>query len=280
MLRDAIDQKSGLFGSWHYVRIENPPMNFCSIEKVACTEWRAMGCALNKNMGSNDCSPPTRGKPGQDAPRAVFLRDPLERFLSGFMNKCVNPGNRKLEKHCEPKAIYFSDHMERTDESPENLVEELLIDPRVMFEAYVDTIPLKWNLHFFPESLNCDGLFRDIKNYDFVGHMGDDFYVDLQAIGQRYGDNVTRQIEGVFKVNLRGEKITRTANLPLAYKNRERERKASKRLEEFYSPRTLRRVLQYMSIDYVKLGMPIPEWAEEMLQKDEHAVDQEDGGTL
>jgi hypothetical protein len=31
-----------------------------------------------------------------------------------------------------------------------------------------------------------------------------------------------------------------------------------------------------MSIDYVKLGLPIPEWAEDMLQK-EHAVDENDG---
>jgi hypothetical protein len=33
-----------------------------------------------------------------------------------------------------------------------------------------------------------------------------------------------------------------------------------------------------MSIDYVRLGLKIPEWAEEMLQK-EHAVDEKDDGT-
>ena len=271
MLRDAHSKKSGLFGQWHFVRIENPPMTFCSLEKVACTEWRAVGCNLNKKMGPKNCQPPTENKPSQDAPKAVFLRDPLERFLSAFMDKCVNAHNRNKEQHCEPKSIYRSDLMDRTNETLENLVEELLIDPRVMFEAYVDTLPLKWNLHFFPESLNCNGLFREIQNYDFVGHMGEDFYADLQAIGQRYGDNVTQQIENSFKVNLRDENITRMAHLP------NRERKAANRLEEFYNPRTLRRVLEYMSIDYVKLGLPIPEWAEEMLQK-EHAIFEEDDG--
>jgi hypothetical protein len=274
MLRDAVPKNdwSGLFGRWHFVNIMNPPMQFCSIEKVACTEWRDVGCTLNKKMGSKNCYPHMRDQPGKDAPRAVFLRDPLERFLSGFMDKCVDPGKRR-QKHCEPVAVYYSNLVQRTGESPDNLVEELLIDPRVMFEAYVDTLPLKWNLHFFPESLNCDGLFREIQNYDFVGHMGDDFYADLRAIGQRYGDNVTQEIENAFKVNLRGEtNITRMA----LKKDNDRVRKASKRLEEFYTPRTLRRVLEYMSIDYVKLGLPIPEWAENMLQK-EHAVDENDG---
>jgi hypothetical protein len=35
---------------------------------------------------------------------------------------------------------------------------------------------------------------------------------------------------------------------------------------------------EYMSIDCVKLGLPIPEWAEEMLQKEQgHAVTKRDG---
>jgi hypothetical protein len=275
MLRDADpkNKKDPLFGSWHFVNVVNPPMQLCSIEKVACTEWRAVGCTLNKKMGSKNCCSHASDKPGKDAPRAVFLRDPLERFLSGFMDKCVDPEMRK-EEHCEPAAICCSNLMSRTAQSPDNLVEELLINPLVMFEACVDTLPLKWNLHFFPESLNCGGLFREIQNYDFVGHMGKDFYADLRAIGQRHGDNFTQQAtENAFKVNLRGEtNITRMA----LKKDNDRLRKASKRLEEFYTPRTLRRVLEHMSIDCVKLGLPIPEWAEEMLQK-EHAVDENDG---
>ena len=37
----------------------------------------------------------------------------------------------------------------------------------------------------------------------------------------------------------------------------------------YYTARTVRRVLQYMSIDYVLLGLPIPQWAEDLLQQEQ-----------
>ena len=37
----------------------------------------------------------------------------------------------------------------------------------------------------------------------------------------------------------------------------------------YYTGRTVRRVLQYMSIDYVLLGLPIPQWAEDLLQQEQ-----------
>jgi hypothetical protein len=52
ILRDA-NEKNVLFGHWRFVRIENPPMQFCSIEKVACSEWRDIGCALNRILRCN-----------------------------------------------------------------------------------------------------------------------------------------------------------------------------------------------------------------------------------
>ena len=48
----------------------------------------------------------------------------------------------RYQEHCEPKSIYHS-NLNRNDETLENLVEELLIDPRVMLEAYVDTLPVR-----------------------------------------------------------------------------------------------------------------------------------------
>jgi hypothetical protein len=192
----------------------------------------------------------------------------VERFDSSFMDKCVDPIHHN-KKHCEPTAVCHSDVVKSTGENLENLVKELLIDPRVMFEACVDTPPLKWNMHFFPESLNCNGLLREIQNCE-------DFCADLQAMGQRCGGSVTQQTEDAFKVNLRGENVTRTAHLPSAHQEAKRERKAAKRLQAFYTPITLRRVSEHMPIDHVKVGLPISKWAEEMLQK-EHAVAEKDG---
>ena len=40
-------------------------------------------------------------------------------------------------------------------------------------------------------------------------------------------------------------------------------------LLQYYTPKRVRRVLEYMSIDYVLLGLPIPLWAEELLQQEQ-----------
>ena len=38
--------------------------------------------------------------------KAVFLRDPLERFLSAFVDKCIGSDRRLGEHHCEPNVIF------------------------------------------------------------------------------------------------------------------------------------------------------------------------------
>ena len=38
--------------------------------------------------------------------KAVFLRDPLERFLSAFVDKCIGRNHRLHEHHCEPNVIF------------------------------------------------------------------------------------------------------------------------------------------------------------------------------
>jgi hypothetical protein len=48
-----------------------------------------------------------------------------------------------------------------------------------MFDAYVQTFPLTWNLHFFPQAFLCDGLGLHLADYSFVGHMDEIFYKEL-----------------------------------------------------------------------------------------------------
>jgi hypothetical protein len=43
------------------------------------------------------------------------------------------------------------------------------------------------------------------------------------------------------------------------------ETNAAKQVLDYYTPHTVRRVLEYYAIDYVTLGLPIPDWAEKML---------------
>lgn len=143
MLRDAPTPVSG---GWHYQRASNVTDNgqaleFCTIEKVGTKHWRKLFCHLqNKTtvVRTQNCwhqAVPT------DAPRAVFLRDPLERFLSAYMDKCLDPLGI-TERHCEPNIVFLD---------KENGLTEGLEDKKLRFEAYVETMPLKWNLHFFPQ---------------------------------------------------------------------------------------------------------------------------------
>jgi hypothetical protein len=272
ILRDMDHPRSRMFSPFQIVNSESPALKVCAIAKVASSEWYGVGCKLNKGAGSKDCNPPSKKELPSETPRAVFLRDPLERFLSGFLDKCIDPDRRYIETHCEPGVIFRSDLYNRTRDNPDDLVGELLKDSHIMFEAYVDAIALKWDVHFFPQAFYCDGLFRSIDDYDFVGRMGINFYSDLQTLGRQYGDSLTGAFEEVFKVDLHSENFTRITGNSNAYVGG-RERKAAQRLQDYYTPRTVRRVLEYMAIDYVKLGLPIPAWAEEMLQKEQDEYD-------
>ena len=178
----------------------DPPMDFCTIEKIATTQWRNVQCFLNEGI-----EPKTRPRPCQlnktsldsrrseNVSRVVMLRDPLERLLSGYLNKCAHDGRRRVEGHCEPNTV-FND----TD-----LTLQIRQDPRQLFAAYVDGFPLTWNIHFFPQSMYCDVLFRHADNYEFVGNMGKDFFVHLQDLAAKLGqrNKLPEALEKVFHLS-------------------------------------------------------------------------------
>ena len=138
----------------------------------------------------------------------------------------------------------------------------IIENKRRFFETYVDTMPLKWNMHFFPQSLYCGGLYRQIHNYDFVGYMGKDFYDDiheLSLLSQYVNTSLPQALEKVFKFESR--LVDGGGNIGV-------ETSASSHVKEFYTPKTIRKVLEFVSIDYLLLGIPIPDWAERMVQEE------------
>ena len=151
LLRDT--QKNGAHGFWHHFSTTSPPLHFCSIEKVATTEWRRTFCVANaddcirdpKRCGKKKCAWSTHRVVPVDAPWAVFLRDPLERLLSGFLNKCVIARTRKVEKHCEPNIVFNAqpNTKDETGKQYPSLLEQLEGKDKQMFAAYVDVLPLK-----------------------------------------------------------------------------------------------------------------------------------------
>ena len=91
MLRDALLQ-GGVSGPWHHqsapnVTNQGKGLEFCAIEKVGTKHWRRFFCHLRREKQDEKrpfCAHETLP---EDSPRVVFLRDPLERYLSAYMDK-------------------------------------------------------------------------------------------------------------------------------------------------------------------------------------------------
>jgi hypothetical protein len=142
---------------------------------------------------------------------------------------------------------------------------------REMFAAYVDLLPLRWNVHFVPQAFTCD-LYRTIRAYDFVGIMGRDFAHELDRMARRYGGTrLPDALDGAFgyrsKIGRDDNGTTTTADV--FGSDKAHGTKASAKVRRYYSPRSVRRALEYLSIDYVTLGLEVPDWAREILRGDE-----------
>jgi Sulfotransferase family len=259
MIRDMEYPRGGLFGLWHQLQFHHPrSLQLCVYEKGGTKKFRNAHC---RNINNDEV--PTQPRqmsncylkqrqfdPNDVTDRVVFLRDPLDRFLSGFLDKCVRRGD--AVDHCEPTTVFYN-----TSTSP---VHHLLWDKKFFFDMYVDTLGLKFNMHFFPQALQCGGLYHSLDSYSFVGSMGTDFYRDLTTLTKLYPE-IQDDFEGTFKLSQRGS-LDNDGGV---------ETGAANQVLEYYTPRTVRRVLQYYAIDYVTLNLTIPQWAEDMLQQDEEA---------
>lgn len=89
--------------------------------------------------------------------------------------------------------------------------------------------------------------------------MGEHFYHDLDRMGQQFGGRLVDGLERVFD-------LQRVLNE--SKKNVGVEQAASTKVFEYYTPKSLRRVLEYMSIDYVLFDLPIPDWVDAILEQD------------
>jgi hypothetical protein len=184
-----------------------------------------------------------------------MLRDPLERLLSGYLNKCVTVTRRKLEGNCEPNSVF-----NETD-----LTLQIEQDPKQLFAAYVDSFPLKWNVHFFPQSMYCDGLFRHFRSYDFAGYMGNNFYQDLANLTAKFGigpggNELTKAFEKVFHLSSELTAHERS--------NVGKETQSPIHVKEYFTAASIRRALEYFAVDYVALGLEVPSWVHGILAED------------
>ena len=102
---------------------------------------RQLSCQIHINntetiVHESECRKAGRAwnPPNANINHIVFIRDPLDRFLSGFLDKCVdfhsNPTN---EQHCEPSIIFQGDGKE-IDALTKDFKAK---DPKRLFETYV-----------------------------------------------------------------------------------------------------------------------------------------------
>jgi len=276
LLRDV--PINGAFGFWHHFSTTSttPPIKFCAIGKNGSTEWRKIFKALNapEFKGLQKSKFNTRTQLSKDVPQTVFLRDPLERLLSAYLDKCVKDFVRKSQGHCEPNAIFASDWMAKADKKPADdktvISLPILFDAaqnadKEMFAAYVDIFPLKWNVHFVTQAIFCD-LYRNIDNYD-VFFMGKSFMSELARMSSRYGGLLPQALNDAFQYKSHIGNKTNASEGNVGADN-SHGTKAPTKVAKYYSPRAVRRALEYLSIDYVTLKLEVPEWAREMLRED------------
>ncbi|KAL3801054.1 hypothetical protein HJC23_002347 [Cyclotella cryptica] len=272
---------NGAYGFWHHFSTSSttPPIKFCAIGKNGSTEWRKVFKALNAPEfgGLQKSKFNTHKKLSEDTqniPQTVFLRDPLERLLSAYLDKCVKDSVRRSQGHCEPNAIFASDWMKsagkKTTDDKSVISLPMLFDAaqdadKEMFAAYVDLFPLKWNVHFVPQAIFCD-LYRNINNYD-VYFMGKSFMPELDRMSSRYGGLLPETLNDIFQYKSHIGNVTNGSEGNVGANN-SHGTKAPTKVAKYYSPRALRRALEYLSIDYVTLKLEVPEWAREMLRKD------------
>ncbi len=156
LLRDVTGRGGGVYAPWHHFDTTKPLLNFCTIDKVATSQWRKVFCELNKadcvnttqgSCGRKKCAFRTLQTMPEEAPWAAFIRDPLERLLSGYLDKCYNTFHRQKQGHCAPNIVTnpMEGLKDGKNKSYSNLLDSIEDEgkEKEMFEAYVDIMPLK-----------------------------------------------------------------------------------------------------------------------------------------
>lgn len=202
LLRDAQERRRFLRGNTHIrtVQGQQQKLVMCTMPKVGSATWMKISRSMGSRAASGTFAPV--GMATDPAQRldeqlwkvhgakgfvtAVFMRDPLERWLSAFLNKCT-PFHARVEHACEPTAVFMNGTDSGTLHDLRPAVGMTRLGPtlsRAQVEAYADTFPLSWNLHFFPQSLFCDDLGRRVRSYGFAGNLNASFALQLVALAR------------------------------------------------------------------------------------------------
>lgn len=216
---------------------------FCTIEKNACSKWTAI---LNKlRTGDLNLNQPSYGISHQtfsaeealavfsddSATRAVFVRDPLERFLSGFLNKCT-------KKNCENQFCAMRS--------------KSMAGQKIPFEAAVKWLQKKdvANLdgHFKLQSKHCE-LDKRILEYNVVHVMkSSSLSKDASCLLEK---------TNLGRLNTQGPK---NGNKVFWEENNQDDARTTELLKHFYTREAAEVVFKIFERDYQTFSIPRPKW--------------------
>ena len=110
--------------------------------------------------------------------------------------------------------------------------------------------------------MHCGVLFRHVDNYEFVGHMGKDFFGYLHDLAAKLGrrNKLPEALEKVFHLS---SELTVHEN-----SNVGTETKAATHVKQYFTAASVRRALEYFAVDYVRLGLEVPSWAHDILAEE------------
>jgi len=186
---------------------------FCYIEKNACTQFNGLFNALNHKTGPGDVwwrsIMPNIGVDPATATRekgwkwAVFVRDPLVRYLSAWGSKCVQREDSGM--NCLPEGLFSSGAVSDFEGH--------------VVASHANPGPNFLNPHWAPQQDFCGGL-HNASGYDFVGHLSGDVNSQVRDMLRMvdapldYVDNFfpRRHIEG-HRSNLNPELFYRNATI-------------------------------------------------------------------
>jgi len=209
------------------------PADFIKIYSVGAISQSRFGVAGIKQVFADP-----------EATRAVFVRDPLHRFLSAFLNKCYNPtddeaqGQAGMEsmQNCPmyKKGIVFKDAVEWALKS----------DMRDV------------NAHWKLQAYHCL-LHKYIQSYNVIGVVSHDLSADAKCLFEKAGlDGYNHE----FVVDEAGE-AKRDDNFRSATKKGET---GDDLLKIFFPPDVARKLIQHFAIEYSTFHFDTdPAWLEE-----------------
>ncbi|CAK0875604.1 unnamed protein product, partial [Prorocentrum cordatum] len=253
----------------------SPSLGFamCTIEKNGCSRWNAVLAKMSRGDPRWECggkdpsceqsvwsaSRQSYSRKGAEevfrnrsATRAVFVREPLERFASAFLDKCHPTRYRGHTAQCAPKN-------------------ELAARPRhISFEAVVGWA-LQRNLsggnldgHWLLQARHCE-LHARVRDFTVVGLMQkDSFGADSSCLLERAGlqrFNMGRDGKPLF---MRAQKLGSGWGAPNGFVAHGTQWGTSEEeavLQKLYTPEAARAMIRHMREDYQTFGFPAePAW--------------------